>query len=315
MKTINLLIAAAIAAAITAQVSAAPSTSCTDVAATLDSPGPATYTTTAGDGTCLRGFVWKPTSAQVRGVVVITHGIRDYAMRYDAFARKLNAQGYAVYAQDLRGHAHSGGPRQRFDSMSQLVADTDLAVAAARTQYPTAPLFAFGHSLGGLVTTEYALAHGDKLSGVVLTGAALMRPASVGNVAAGAAKAVGTVAPGLKLVKVDDSEFSRDPEVMKRLADDPLVDHGKLPAASAAASIRGMAEVRRRMGELTMPLLVMYGLDDKVNPTAGSDALFAGVKSTDKALKTYPNVYHDMLHEPERDQIASDIITWLNAHT
>jgi acylglycerol lipase len=315
MKTINLLVAAAILATTAAQVNAAPSTSCADVAATLDSPDLTTYTTTASDGTCLRGFAWKPTSTQVRGVVVITHGIRDYAMRYDAFARKLNAQGYAVYAQDLRGHAHSGGARQRFDSMKQLVADGDLAFSAARSQYPTAPLFAFGHSLGGLVTTEYALAHGEKLSGVVLTGAALMRPASVGSVAVGAAKIAGTVTPGLNLVKVDDSEFSRDPEVMKRLADDPLVDHGKLPAASVAASIRGMAEVHRRMGELNMPLLVMYGLDDKVNPTAGSDALFAGVKSTDKALKTYMNVYHDMLHEPERDQIASDIITWLNART
>jgi len=162
MKTINLLIAAAILAASAAQVSAATSASCTDVAAILDSPDLATYTTTATDGTCLRGFVWKPTSAQVRGVVVITHGIRDYAMRYDTFARKLNAQGYAVYAQDLRGHAHSGGARQRFDSMKQLVADGDLAFSAARSQYPTAPVFALGHSLGGLVTTEYALAHGER---------------------------------------------------------------------------------------------------------------------------------------------------------
>jgi acylglycerol lipase len=306
---------AIVALAAASMAAGAAEKQCADVVASLDSPGPVTYTTTASDGVCLRGFVWKAATEKVRGVVVITHGIRDYAMRYDAFARKLNAQGYAVYAQDLRGHAHSGGARQRFDSMNQLVADSELAFSAARAQYPGTPLFAFGHSLGGLVTAEYALAHGVGLSGVVLTGAALKRPESVGSVAVGAAKVLGTVAPGLNVVKVDDSEFSRDPEVMRSLAADPLVDHAKLPAASAAASIKGMGEVRRRMGELGMPMLVMYGLADKVNPTAGSDDFYAGVKSTDKSLKTYPNVYHDMLHEPERDQIASDIIVWLNART
>jgi acylglycerol lipase len=294
---------------------AAPTTACLDATSSSDEAALQTYTVTAADGVCLRAFAWKPTASPIRGVVVITHGIRDYALRYGAFAKQLNAQGYAVYAQDLRGHAHSGGQRQRFDSIAQLVADTDLVVDAAKRAYPDAPLFAFGHSLGGLVTTQYALAHGDKLKGVVLSGAALLRPKSVSDFAAGAAKVVGAVGPGLKIVKVDDSEFSRDPDVMARLANDPLVTHDKLPAATAASSIKGMAEVQVRAAELRMPFLVMYGLDDKVNPTEGSDVLMQAISSSDKSLKTYPKVYHDMLHEPERDQIAADVIAWLNARS
>jgi acylglycerol lipase len=294
---------------------AAPATACLDAVAGSDETAPQTYTVTAADGVCLRAFAWKPAAAPVRGVVVITHGIRDYALRYGAFAKQLNAQGYAVYAQDLRGHAHSGGQRQRFDSMAQLVADTDLAVEAARRAHPDVPLFAFGHSLGGLVTTQYALVHGGKLKGVVLSGAALQRPKSVGALAVGAAKVVGAVGPGLKIVAVDDSEFSRDPAVMAQLTSDPLVTRDKLPAATAASSIKGMAEVHSRAAELRMPFLVMYGLDDKVNPSEGSDLLLQRISSTDKSLKAYPKVYHDMLHEPERDQIAADVIAWLKART
>lgn len=294
---------------------AAPATACLDAQSSSDETAPQTYTVTAADGLCLRAFAWKPGTLPVRGVVVITHGIRDYALRYGAFAKQLNAQGYAVYAQDLRGHAHSGGQRQRFDSMAQLVADTDLVVDAAKRAYPDAPLFAFGHSLGGLVTTQYALAHSAKLKGVVLSGAALQRPKSVGDFAAGAAKVVAAVGPGLNIVKVDDSEFSRDPVVMAQLNTDPLVTRDKLPAATAAASIKGMAEVQSRAAELRVPFLVMYGLDDKVNPTDGSDTLLQAIGSSDKSLKTYPKVYHDMLHEPERDQIAADVIAWLNARS
>ncbi len=294
---------------------AASATACLDATSGSDATAVQTYTVTASDGVCLRAFARQPARTPIRGVVVITHGIRDYALRYDAFARQLTAQGYAVYAQDLRGHAHSGGQRQRFDSMAQLVADTDLVVETARRAYPDAPVFAFGHSLGGLVTTQYALTHGGKLKGVVLSGAALQRPKSVGDFAAGAAKVVGAIGPGLKIVKVDDSEFSRDPEVMARLAADPLVTHDNLPAATAASSIKGMAEVQARAAELRMPFLVMYGLDDKINPTEGSDMLLQGIGSSDKSLKAYPKVYHDMLHEPERDQIAADVIAWLNARS
>jgi acylglycerol lipase len=309
------LAAAMSLASISSLTLAASATACLDPTSTADNTAVQTYTATATDGMCLRAFAWQPAKTPIRGVVVITHGIRDYALRYDAFAKQLTAQGYAVFAQDLRGHAHSGGQRQRFDSMAQLVADTDLVVETAKRAYPNAPVFAFGHSLGGLVTTQYALAHGDKLKGVVLSGAALQRPKSVGDFAAGAAKLVGTVAGGLKIVKVDDSEFSRDPAVMAQLATDPLVSHDNLPAATAASSIRGMAEVQARAAELRMPFLVMYGIDDKVNPTEGSDLFMQSISSSDKSLKTYAKVYHDMLHEPERDQIAADVIAWLNARS
>ena len=266
----------------------------------------------ASDGTCLRGFSWRP-AGQARAVVVITHGIRDYALRYDAFARQLTAQGYAVFAQDLRGHAHSGGDRQRFDSMQQLVGDTDLAVTDARRQFPDLPLFMYGHSLGGLVTTSYVIAHQEKVSGAVLSGAALMRPQSVGALSVVLARLVAAVAPGFKAVAVDDSQFSRDPAVTSALASDALVDHGKLPAISAVASVDGMQQVRERASSIRIPLLVMYGTADSVNPVAGSDALFESVASEDKSIKPYQGLYHDMLNEPERAQVTADVIAWLNA--
>ena len=42
--------------------------------------------------------------AEPCGVVQIAHGMNEYAARYDAFARRLNEMGYAVVADDHRGH-------------------------------------------------------------------------------------------------------------------------------------------------------------------------------------------------------------------
>ncbi len=303
------------AAAFTLAGAAQASNDCANVNSSIRTTAFATKTMLANDGLCLRSFAWQPAQIPVRGVVVITHGIRDYALRYQRFAEQLTKQGFAVLAQDLRGHAHSGGERQRFDSMARMVQDTDMIVNDAKQQYPNVPIYVYGHSLGGLITTRYALDHANKLSGVVLSGAALKRPHSVSGFSAGLAQIVASVAPGLKVVQVDDREFSRDKAVMAALAIDPMVSRDKLPAATAAATLKAIADAQERMSQLKLPLLVIYGTADSVNPVEGSQAFVQAVASTDKTLKAYPGVYHDMLNEPERDQIAADIIAWLVART
>lgn len=315
-SSVHSMLRFSLAAAVLALAGAAQaSNDCVDVNSSIRTTAFTTKTMLASDGLCLRSFAWQPAQMPVRGVVVITHGIRDYALRYQRFAEQLTKQGFAVFAQDLRGHAHSGGERQRFDSMSRMVQDTDMIVNEAKLRYPSVPLYVYGHSLGGLITTRYSLDHADKLSGTVLSGAALKRPHSVSGFSAGLAQIVASVAPGLKVVQVDDSEFSRDKAVMAALAIDPMVSRDKLPAATAAATLKAIADAQERMTQFKLPLLVLYGTADSVNPIEGSQAFVQAVASTDKTLKAYPGVYHDMLNEPERDQIAADIIAWLLART
>jgi lysophospholipase len=293
---------------------AAASNDCTSPQPTSGSPQYQTETAQAADGVCLRSFAWLPAKASPRGVVVVTHGIRDHALRYESFARKLTEQGFAVYAQDLRGHAHSGGDRQRFDSMVQMVADADIVVSRAMQRHPGLPTFVLGHSLGGLITTAYAQSHADKVRGVVLSGAALKPPLSVSGFEIGLARFIGSIAPGLALQKIDDSEFSRDVAVMAKLRDDPLVVRDKLPAASVVTAVNGMDEVRKNVDRLKMPLLILHGTGDKVNPIEGSQELNQTAPSIDKTLKTYPGLYHDLLHEPEYADVERDIMAWLGVH-
>lgn len=299
---------------ITPGLSAFAGNDCSNFTAAGDSSTYQSVTMVASDGVCLRSFMWKPVQDPILAVVVVTHGIRDHALRYDRFARELASQGYAVFAQDLRGHAHSGGERQRFESMKQLVADTDLVVASARQQYPTLPIFLYGHSLGGLITAEYTLTHPAQLGGMVLSGAALMRPKSVGSTSVFFARLVASLAPGFKAVAVDDSEFARDPAVTAALGADPLISHDKLPAISAVASVDGMQDVQQNARSIILPVLILYGTADKVNPIEGSQQLMATVGSVDKTIKPYEGLYHDLLNEPEYQQVTADVIAWLNAH-
>jgi len=271
------------------------------------------YQATAADGTCLQAYEWRPASGQVVGAVVIVHGIRDHASRYAALADALTARGLAVYAQDMRGHGDSGGDKQRFDSLAELVADTDLAVEEARKRNPGVPVFVYGHSLGGLISTHYALAHGDKLRGLVLSGAALKLLPDVTDGQKGAARFFSAIMPGLPAQAVDDTQFVRDEAAKKDLASDPLVYHDNLPARSAAAALDGIDDVQKRMGELKVPVLILHGAVDHATNPEGSKELNSRAATSDKTLHIYEGVFHDLMHEPERAQIIQEVVGWITA--
>ena len=46
----------------------------------------------------------------------------------------------------------------------------------------------------------------------------------------------------------------------------------------------------------------------------GSVELSEKASSTDKTLKKWEGLHHDLLHEPERDQVAEFVTSWIEAH-
>ena len=60
------------------------------------------------DGKEISLCTWED-AAPLRGVVQIVHGMTEHAARYGEFARFLNEHGFAVVADDHRGHARTDG--------------------------------------------------------------------------------------------------------------------------------------------------------------------------------------------------------------
>src|SRR4051812_21812230 len=65
---------------------------------------------------------WIPTR-NVRGAVVLIHGLKDHSSRYRTLAIAMAEQGLAVYAYDLRGHGYSEGVRDDVMSVNHCLSD------------------------------------------------------------------------------------------------------------------------------------------------------------------------------------------------
>jgi lysophospholipase len=57
----------------------------------------------------------------------------------------------------------------------------------------------------------------------------------------------------------------------------------------------------------------MHGTEDALTDPGGSEHLYARAGSTDKTLKLYEGLHHEILNEPEQDMVIADIVSWLNA--
>jgi acylglycerol lipase len=262
------------------------------------------------DGLKLAGRSWLP-SGTPRGSVVVVHGLKDHGARYEYLAAALQDRGFAIYAFDLRGHGRSEGPRAWVPRFEEYLEDLDRVLAEVRRRQPTGPLFLFGHSMGGAIVTLYAIDHRPMIAGVVLSAPALRRPASVSSGTAAFTKFLSVVAPHLGVFRLPNGQFSRDPSVVAAMASDPLIYQPPAPARTAGELLKAIDRIRRRAPEFTVPLLALHGSADLLTHPEGSRALVANARSTDKALRIFPNLYHDLLHEPEREKVRMEIVGWL----
>ncbi len=255
---------------------------------------------------------WPATGAAPRGIVAIVHGWAEHSGRYAHVGERLGAAGYEVYALDHHGHGRSAGTRARI-SFPAAVADLDLLVALAASRHPDTATFMLGHSMGGALALRYALDHGDRLSGLIISAPLIQID---GRAAAKAlAPLIGAVAPGLPVSRVDPALISRDPAVVAAYRDDPLVHHGPVAAATAAEFLRHAATLPDAVSRITVPALLTYGTADRLCDPAGCELVARRLGSADLTCTPYAGLHHELLNEPERDRVLDDVISWLAART
>jgi alpha-beta hydrolase superfamily lysophospholipase len=113
-------------------------------------------------------------AGEALGVVQINHGLAEHAGRYARFASALADAGFHAYAHDHRGHgrttAADATPRifAPQGGAAAVIADTDAVHAHIATRHPGLPVITFGHSMGGLIALNHAIAHPARAAGLAV---------------------------------------------------------------------------------------------------------------------------------------------------
>jgi alpha-beta hydrolase superfamily lysophospholipase len=280
-----------------------------------------TFSYPSSDGTQITAYRWDPAGAP-RAVVQLTHGMGEHAQRYEYVARALNDAGFAVYAQDHRGHGASSDPEALGDmgpgSWPALVEDIGLLSARIRAEHPGLPLILLGHSMGSFAVQQYLLDHSADVDGVALTGTAaidvlesaldLDQPLDLAMFNA-----------AFQPARTAFDWLSRDETIVDAYVADPYCGFGIDPGSAklmflGARRVADPAQVAAMRPGL--PLYVAVGEADPVNgglalPTPLTDR-YAAAGLTDVTVRTYPGARHEVLNETNRDEIIGELISWID---
>jgi acylglycerol lipase len=254
---------------------------------------------------------WRPES-KPRALVVICHGVNSHSGQYLWVGEQFAAAGHAVYALDLRGRGKSDGERFYVEDIADYVSDVAGTVALAKSRNPGLPVFLLGHSAGGVTSSVYVLDNQAELTGFICESFAFQVPAP--GFALAAIKGLSHIAPRLPVLKLKNEDFSRDPKAVEALNNDPLTAHEVQPAITVAALVRADERLGEEFPDITLPVLIMHGTDDKATVCHGSQFFYETVGSKDKTLKLYDGHYHDLLNDLGKEKVMADIKGWIDAH-
>lgn len=261
-------------------------------------------------------FQQRWTVEEPRATVILVHGTGEHHGRYEHVAHFLNQHGIEVVTGDLPGWGRSPGIKGHIDRFEQYLDGVETwveSVFAEGEGKGKRPVFILGHSLGGLVATRFVqrYAKRSQLAGLILSSPCLELKMAVPPWKKRLASILDRIWPTLRLPNdIEPYMVSRDPQIQVQYRTDPF-NYPKVSVRWFQELQRSMREAWEKRDQVDIPLLVLQaGHDCLINPD-GVERFVSGLTGTAVRYVCLPGLYHEVMNEPEREEVLKQIVEWI----
>jgi alpha-beta hydrolase superfamily lysophospholipase len=268
-------------------------------------------TVTAIDGRRIQVNCWL--SATPKATVQLCHGMAEHINRYEEFAQFLHQQGYDVITHNHRGHGENEvlGHYCNEDGWSKIIQDiVDIQEHIIKDK--KLPLFLFAHSMGSFIAQGYAIRHGKRLAGLILSGTNYQHPFIYH---------AGRLVAKLESWRLNEDFdwLSRDPEQVDKYIDDSFCGF-PCSAETWQQLLTGLIEISQldQLNKIphALPIYLFGGDNDPVGRMGkGIPALEQKLRKTSHdnvTHKLYKKARHEMLNETCKYDVYQDVADWIN---
>lgn len=254
---------------------------------------------------------WLPQGMDLRGVVVIVHGLGEHGGRYLNLVRRLLPDGFVLYANDHRGFGQSGGERGHVERFHDYLADLRQMVIRAREAYPALPVALFAHSMGGLIGIRYLQTFGETVDMAVISAPALgVRQERASRSLIAMMRIMSRLRPTFAIDNRGSEPVSRDPDVIAAFDVDPFNTRW-VTARWATEMLDAQADLAEEMDRLTMPILLLQGLADRLVIPELTQAFYRQIPAEDRTIYLYPGYYHELINDLGKEIPLDELAQWL----
>ena len=264
---------------------------------------------------------WEWPVADPKAVVQLVHGVGEHARRYDHVAKKLNSLGYAVYADDHRGHGQTGkgmveagitkkqGPLGP-GGMDAVLAQVRQLTELIKSEHPNAKMVMLGHSWGSMLAQRLYDKYSSDLDALVLSGSSLLSPLVLNS---------GRLNKKWEhLPNATGGEWlSRNHEVGKKFREDPLNFEESFTQTVGYLDTLKLMGAPKKSIDPTVPILLQVGSEDALAGERGNVLLANAFRKRgvdDIVLFVYEGARHEVYNETNQDEVLNDLTSWLEAH-
>ena len=241
--------------------------------------------------------------------LLLIHGFSEHLGRYEHVGDFFAARGWRVTGVELRGHGESEGTRGYVDKWLRYFEDVQAAMGTIGR-----PMAIVAHSMGGLVAlwsmmhpltpTVRCVALSNPLLGLVDEPS--RRRYIAGQILARAY-------PKWVVSRESNPQYlSRDPSVVESFRRDPLVC-SNVTARLGQQVYKALREVHDYAPRYRHPLRLMVSEQDRVCK-ASSAKQFAMLYGGQIDLVVYEECFHEIFNEPEKEDILSETVGWIEEH-
>ena len=271
------------------------------------------------DGLRLSAFDWVSSlhPDDPGAVIIVLHGLAEHSGRYEDFTHFYNENDVAVVSMDLRGHGLSGGEHVPISSIETMFEDIDCLIEETRHRYPYCPAILYGHSMGGNLALSYTLNRYPKASDecpydamivsspwIRLAGR-LQPPRPLHSLI----RTIGRFHPSFKVrLRFHPRILSRSQDIVDAYSGDPHIRRSAtLSLIRAMGSTATMLD--RAVCTFHIPVLIQHGAADSLTSHAAS--LRFAQRGKNIQFKSWPDCYHELHHEPEREVFFASTLNWI----
>lgn len=264
------------------------------------------------DGEQLHFESWMP-DGEKGAEVILVHGVGEYCGRYGRLVEAFAAKGIAVHGWDQRGHGRSTGRRGHVLDWAEYRQDLKGVVEKVRSNQSRKRLvILYAHSMGALVALDAVLKGVVEVDGLIVSGVPIA-PAGVtkpGKVVF--ARLLSRIWPTFEIqLGLTSVDMMSDEGRRVELSGDPLM-HRVVTVRWGTEALKAVAEVRRDMSRLSLPLLILHGALDPVNLVTGAEALFDSASSHEKLIRVYEGTRHEPHNDVQWREVHRDLFDWID---
>ncbi len=261
------------------------------------------------DGLKIYATIWKP-EQEVTGVICLVHGMGEHCSRYKHVAEFFTSKGYAIIANDHRGHGRSEGKRGHTPSFDRLLNEVGRLIEEADIRFPDQPIFVYGHSMGGNLVLNHLFRKKPNVKGVIVSGPWIRLAFEPNKVLIMLGKLSRKLAPSFsQSSNLNASHISRDAKEVEKYKNDPL-NHDKISSEMGMCLLDSGEWLLRENKSTSTPLLVMHGSADQITSHDASKE-FCKNLSGDVSFKSWEGFYHEIHNEEEKLDVFNYTLDWM----